>query len=99
MLHFAELCAMSLSDAGLFVIDRRKVTGKHKLETPSGDPLRITPFGGGSEVGRSCILIEYKESVVMVWPLLLLDMTKPFPFFFSSAWLLFFIVRIMKSPI
>ena len=31
-----------------------------------GDVLRITPLGAGNEVGRSCIVIEYKGKTVML---------------------------------
>ena len=30
------------------------------------DVMRVTPLGGGSEVGRSCILIEFKGKKVML---------------------------------
>lgn len=30
------------------------------------DTLRITPLGAGSEVGRSCIILEYKNKRIMV---------------------------------
>ncbi|KAI8814678.1 hypothetical protein BJ742DRAFT_783950 [Cladochytrium replicatum] len=30
------------------------------------DILKITPLGGGQEVGRSCMLLEYKGKTVMV---------------------------------
>lgn len=32
----------------------------------SEDTLRITPLGAGSEVGRSCIILEYKNKRIMV---------------------------------
>ncbi|KAI9330277.1 cleavage and polyadenylation specificity factor subunit 3-I-like protein [Zopfochytrium polystomum] len=32
----------------------------------SSDVMRITPLGAGQEVGRSCILLEYKNKVVML---------------------------------
>lgn len=32
----------------------------------SDNNLRITPLGAGSEVGRSCIVLEYKGKRVMV---------------------------------
>ena len=28
--------------------------------------LRVTPLGAGSEVGRSCIIVEFKNKRVMV---------------------------------
>ena len=28
--------------------------------------LKITPLGAGSEVGRSCIILEYKNKKIMV---------------------------------
>ncbi|KAJ2720950.1 endoribonuclease ysh1 [Coemansia sp. Benny D115] len=31
-----------------------------------GDLLRITPLGAGREVGRSCIVLEYKDKTVML---------------------------------
>jgi len=30
------------------------------------DVLEITPLGAGSEVGRSCILLRYKDKTVML---------------------------------
>lgn len=30
------------------------------------DVLKITPLGAGNEVGRSCILLEYKEKTIML---------------------------------
>mmetsp|Transcript_16116 Transcript_16116/g.62848 ORF Transcript_16116/g.62848 Transcript_16116/m.62848 type:complete len:687 (+) Transcript_16116:16-2076(+) len=41
---------------------------KRKLEhvTEKGDVLQITPLGAGSEVGRSCILLEFKEKKIML---------------------------------
>eukprot|EP00002_Diphylleia_rotans_P040273 TRINITY_DN9504_c0_g1_i3.p1 TRINITY_DN9504_c0_g1~~TRINITY_DN9504_c0_g1_i3.p1 ORF type:complete len:456 (+),score=60.79 TRINITY_DN9504_c0_g1_i3:43-1410(+) len=58
---------MTTLGSDLFVIDRR-LAGKHRLDlpTPSGDTLKITPYGGGSEVGRSCILLEYKDCIIML---------------------------------
>lgn len=32
----------------------------------SADILKITPLGAGNEVGRSCIMIEYKNKTIMV---------------------------------
>jgi len=29
--------------------------------------LKITPLGAGSEVGRSCIILEYKGKKIMVF--------------------------------
>ena len=34
--------------------------------TDENDVMKITPLGAGQEVGRSCVLLEYKEKVVMV---------------------------------
>jgi hypothetical protein len=30
------------------------------------DSVKITPLGAGNEVGRSCILLEYKEKKILV---------------------------------
>jgi cleavage and polyadenylation specificity factor subunit 3 len=30
------------------------------------DILKITPLGAGAEVGRSCILLEYKKKTIML---------------------------------
>jgi cleavage and polyadenylation specificity factor subunit 3 len=32
----------------------------------AADILKITPLGAGNEVGRSCIMIEYKKKTIMV---------------------------------
>ncbi len=32
----------------------------------ASDILKITPLGAGNEVGRSCIMIEYKKKTIMV---------------------------------
>ena len=32
----------------------------------SSEPLKITPLGAGSEVGRSCIMLYYKGKTIMV---------------------------------
>lgn len=34
--------------------------------TSETDTLKLTPLGGGNEVGRSCIVLEYKDKTVMV---------------------------------
>jgi cleavage and polyadenylation specificity factor subunit 3 len=34
--------------------------------TEEEDILKITPLGAGNEVGRSCILIEFKGKKIMV---------------------------------
>ena len=34
--------------------------------TDESDILKITPLGAGQEVGRSCILLEYKGKKIMV---------------------------------
>ncbi|KAJ1909558.1 endoribonuclease ysh1 [Tieghemiomyces parasiticus] len=43
------------------------MSGKRKPEGASESSiLRITPLGAGSEVGRSCIVIEYKNKKIML---------------------------------
>ncbi|OUM68433.1 hypothetical protein PIROE2DRAFT_3885 [Piromyces sp. E2] len=42
---------------------KRKAT---EIKVPGGDMLKITPLGAGNEVGRSCILIEYKGKTIML---------------------------------
>jgi len=40
-----------------------------EIEVPNEnqtDILKITPLGAGNEVGRSCILLEYKGKTIMV---------------------------------
>ena len=32
----------------------------------SSEPLRITPLGAGNEVGRSCIMLNYKGKTIML---------------------------------
>ncbi|PWA01388.1 hypothetical protein BB558_002517 [Smittium angustum] len=42
---------------------------KSKIEIPvenEADLLKITPLGSGQEVGRSCVVIEYKNKTVML---------------------------------
>ena len=42
--------------------------GVHKLEQRiNGDLLTITPLGAGNEVGRSCILLEFKNKKILVY--------------------------------
>jgi predicted metal-dependent RNase len=42
--------------------------------------MKITPLGAGQEVGRSCILMEYKSKVVMVRHHLKTILAKCLPF-------------------
>jgi hypothetical protein len=37
-----------------------------EIEMPTGDILKITPLGAGNEVGRSCIMLEFMEKIIMV---------------------------------
>ncbi|OLY83560.1 Cleavage and polyadenylation specificity factor subunit 3 [Smittium mucronatum] len=42
---------------------------KAKVEIPienEADLLKITPLGAGQEVGRSCVVIEYKNKIIML---------------------------------
>jgi cleavage and polyadenylation specificity factor subunit 3 len=32
----------------------------------SSDILKLTPLGAGNEVGRSCLLLEFKEKKILV---------------------------------
>lgn len=55
---------MSVADAsGPSLGDKRPAEGP---PASSGDILKITPLGAGNEVGRSCIIIEYKNKTIMV---------------------------------
>lgn len=42
-----------------------KISGKMTKKIGT-DVLEIVPLGGGSEVGRSCIMIKFKGKLVMV---------------------------------
>lgn len=43
------------------------ITGDQKFtKSINNDVLEIVPLGGGSEVGRSCIMIKFKGKLIMV---------------------------------
>ena len=68
-------------------ISQSSLTGTKRpldIETPEGDYLRITPLGAGNEVGRSCIILEFKQKTIMVGICFL--------FFFFFFFLIFFIL-------
>ncbi len=44
----------------------RKRVAEIPVEELDGDVLELTPLGAGNEVGRSCILLEFKGKKVMV---------------------------------
>ena len=45
---------------------RGAVEGIEVIRASEDDVVEITPIGGGSEVGRSCILLSYKGKKVLL---------------------------------
>jgi cleavage and polyadenylation specificity factor subunit 3 len=45
---------------------KRKLATTVVPVTEEGDLMRITPLGAGQEVGRSCILVEYKGKTLLL---------------------------------
>ena len=48
------------------LIDMEIVKHEKLSKKIGNDLLEIVPLGGGSEVGRSCILVKFKGKLVMV---------------------------------
>jgi cleavage and polyadenylation specificity factor subunit 3 len=45
---------------------KRKVQPTLVPVTDESDVMKITPLGAGQEVGRSCIMVEYKEKTMLL---------------------------------
>jgi cleavage and polyadenylation specificity factor subunit 3 len=66
------MCAVSLYDcctqnqiSGLMSYKRKQQPTDIPV-ADEADILKITPLGAGNEVGRSCIVLEYKGKTIMV---------------------------------
>ena len=47
-------------------LEKKKMKGSKRKININGDILEITPYGAGSEVGRSCIVLSFKGKTIMV---------------------------------